>query len=72
MTPLLAFLPQLDHGLSPCVVRLCRTFPLFTIGNGLSAFLSGKDRIRVFRRVDEDWTVVTMLAVVASDKLEKE
>ena len=50
--------------------RLCRALPFFTVGDGLGGFLRGATR--VFERGQEERTVVTAHAVVASRKLEQE
>jgi hypothetical protein len=52
--------------------HLHRALVFFVLGIGLSVFLSAcADRVRILRRGKKDWTVVTELATMASDKSEK-
>ena len=44
----------------------------FVVGMGLGGFHSRADRVRVFGRGKEDWTVVTEFVLVAPDKVKKE
>ena len=49
--------------------RLHRALVFFVIAIGLSVFLSAcTDRVRILRRGEKDWTVVTELATMAPDK----
>jgi hypothetical protein len=50
---------------------LCGAFSFFVIGVSHRAFLCEADRVRTLRG-KEDWPIVTMLAVGAYAKLEKE
>lgn len=50
--------------------RLSRALPLFAVGTGLGALFCA-DRIRIVGGGKEDGTVVTKLALAATDKLEK-
>ena len=52
--------------------RLHRALVFFVIAIRLSVFLSAcTDRVRILRRGEKDWTVVTELATMAPDKSEK-